>query len=390
MSLGVAILTRNNAATIEQAITPWLDVADEIAVVIGGISNDRTAEIADGLGATVAQAHHIVDAKFLAQAQLKLSDPTIPDKYGHLLGALADFGAARQLSFDLLDTDWVVVVDTDDVWAGIDEIPWLAKLADDNDQSMIRVEYGIDSSIIYQPRIFKREAGQWSGIIHEKFVLADDTTHGITSDCAVRQAEKSGKKRLDQNILLGRLAVHHDPDNRRAMFCLAQDYLAHSGDMDSALPLLDKCIELWGGEYDDVYLSTLHLKGVISLHRQDYETAVLTALRSLGASANGAAWSILAESAMRLSNGSGSHGLFELAAMACDKALTSGKPRYGFGINQETYTTLPSIIKGLALSAMDRPQEALNAVDLGLAINPAHEELLKLQGKLCGVLNKAP
>lgn len=387
MSLGLAILARNSADTIGPLIDQFKPITSQAAVVIGGTSSDDTAEIARSLGAKVGYADTVITPAFLVGAASVLGDPEIPEKYSHLNGSLGDFGAARQQSFDMLDTDWCIVVDTDDEWYGLEEIPGIIDKAEH--RPVVRVQYSIQNSVIYQPRLFKRTAGHWGPTIHERFIIPNDAEIGITSDCGLRQSKTSGPGRMAQNILLGRLAIAHNPTDYRAKLCLAQDYLG-TGDRQSAEPLLDQCINDWDGEYNESYTAALHLRGVLALHNADYEKAALTALRALGARQTGAAWTVLAEASLRMANGSGSHGLHELAVLASDRAMATGKPRYGFGMNKESFTTMPALIKAMALAGMNRPDEALHTVDLGLAMAPDHQELNRLQKRLCGVLNLAP
>ena len=100
ISIGVAMIARNSAQIVHQALQPFAGVVDQIAIVLGGVSTDATRAVAEEYTSNVAQ----------------YAGPMDED------GRLLDFGAARQQSFDALSTDWAVVVDTDDCWTGVERL----------------------------------------------------------------------------------------------------------------------------------------------------------------------------------------------------------------------------------------------------------------------------
>ena len=367
MTLGVAMIAKNGAATMIQALTPFLEIADEISIVMGGVSDDSTLEIAKEYATVLSHYHCNSDSEF-------------------------HFGRARQLSFDELATDWIVVVDCDDVWTGVELLPGFIAEAEQKDAKAIYVYYTLSSGEFYQPRIFKNGSGQWEGAVHEQYKLKPGTKVMKTSDISLSQVGKRNIGRADQNIVIGLKSISQNPNDLRAIAHLIKDYV-NVDNRAKALELSKSYIKQFEadqekpGQYDSEYLGVLHTKAECELLGDDYEAAASTALKMLQVKESAAGWAVFAESCQKMANGS--KGLLALAIYSSDKALFSGKPRNGQLYRPELSGSIPCLIKAMALHDLGNDIDALKAADLGIQIEPDNKHLQSVQSQLAEILNEA-
>ena len=360
--IGVAMIARNAATQIPTALYPFAALGGDVGIVLGGQSDDDTAEIAKRYATRLAEY-----------------DGPIADD-----GSLLDFAAARQQSFDLVTNDWVIVVDTDDEWAGVENLPAVVANADEAGAVAIRVPYRLPHSTFLQPRIFRRDAGQWTGAIHESFVLGDGVTIAKTSDLSVQQTT-IGKRleRKRQNVRIGEEILQREPNNLRTMAHLVLDYY-QAGEIAKALEMSERYLDL-EPEPNEQTQHVLRTRTLIFLNEGHDQAAIISGLQAL-AGADTGPWAMLAEAVSRIA-GPGA-AMPELAIWLCDRAMAQGKPRGGYTSDPAQTTTLPCLIKAKALLRLGRHREALAAVDLGLEIDPANQQLKTYQRELCAILDE--
>jgi tetratricopeptide (TPR) repeat protein len=372
-TIGVAMIARNGAKTLKRALKPFLGLVDEMAIVFGGVSTDNTEAIAKKLATVTAPFTGPVDDN----------------------GRLLDFGAARQQSFDLLTTDWAVVVDTDDIWGGLDNLRDLVNLAHQEGADAIWVPYSIGPSQLHQPRIYRRGAGQWTGIIHEQYELDNPDANRIKSaDLWIEQ--KRGKaewaQRRKQNIELCESILLQNPDDRRAIALVVNDYLTEHRDRE-VITLTERYIGLWDAEadgYNDEIYYVLAKRAMAFMKLGQFEDAARTAVHALAIQNTATAWALLAEACHKQVNGSGSQALNELAVFCAERAMSRGKPRHGYGENINMAGSIPAQIKAMALSGLGRYREALGAFDLAVQLNPGDKMIEANRQRLCRHINEVP
>lgn len=366
MSLGVAMIARNGADTMEAALAPFVELADEVSIVFGGQSTDNTETIA---------------AKYA----------TVTDRYDGPVdneGALLDFGYARQQSFDLLTTDWTIVVDCDDVWHNPGLLPSLVDQASKANAQAIQVAYHLPKSFFHQPRIFAADSGAWRWPVHEAYRINGDRPHSIlTSDVSLQSVSSSRQTRQAQNIKIAEAWLADHPDDAHVLIHLAQDYsIIH--EWNKALGVLARYFENETYTEDSRYLYGLYIKAVAEIQTGQFDLALQTGLEQVRIGGNAAGWLTVAQAAHILSEGKG--GMVDLAILAADQALRSGKVRVsGNAQNKAVYNVAPLTIKAFALMDKGRLDEALAASDLGLTIDPKNKDLLMLNRQICQTLNVA-
>src|SRR3990172_6615155 len=163
MTVGIAMLARNCASVIPDVLSPFK--VDEIAILLGGLSSDNTLGVAHNYADSVSQYIGPLDES----------------------GGLLDFGLARQQSFDLLTTDWVLLVDTDDVWSGADKLGEV--INDAEGYQAVIFPYDLGGGVRFlQSRLFRRGTGHWSSPVHEEWIYHDPDKKTLTVNAmAVKQ-----------------------------------------------------------------------------------------------------------------------------------------------------------------------------------------------------------
>lgn len=369
-TIGVAMIARNGAAYMREALGPFEGMVDEIAIVLGGRSSDETEQIA-------REYTNNVSAVYTADL----------DEEGRLL----DFGAARQESFDALSTDWAIVVDTDDRWQGVEQLRELIAYADQDGATFISVPYAVQGLEMRQPRIYRRDAGHWEMPVHEYFQIDEGRRHGLkTNWLRLQQAERPKETnlgRVEQNIRIGERWLATHGDNRHVLSHLAKDYTS-AGHYGKAIHASERYLALRAKTGDTGHLEELgsvlyHQAGVLLMLGQfDGALHAALALLNLGKGLQDSApgWALLAEILFQLSGGKAA--LCEMAIFAADRALTAGRVRGGFAKDNKMSLTGALSIKAEALEHLGRLEEARGALDLGLMIDAEHGQMRKQIGRV--------
>lgn len=373
MSLGLAMIVRNCADTLPAAIEPLLPHVAEVAIVLGGRSNDDTPALAQRY------------ATRLAEYRGPLTDD----------GSLLDFAAARQQSFDLLTTPWVIVADSDDGWGGLEYLTETVARAQQATSPAILVKYQVSKNQFHQPRIFERLAGRWQGAVHEEFRLhRSESLVWKTSDVWITTQPTPHRRpeRRRQNVEIAQAILKKDPTNRRAWAHLTNDYFLLEK-FEQVIAAADRYLELWrvnDGEFHDELYFAVYNKCRALIHLNRITSAVPEVLRLLGIEGRASAWAMLADLAYQLAGQGAGAALLELAVFASDKALGAGIARSSYPDNPQWSAGLPCHIKAMALREMGREAEALAALDLGVRLDPTDDWMQQDRSALCLKLNKTP
>ena len=153
-----------------------------------------------------------------------------------------DFGAARQVALDALESDWCVWADCDDVLVGAGALRGAVGAARDGVCGLTaRYDY-VATEFARHVRVVRRGAGRWRGAVHEALDV-DGPVEALPEDL-VRwvhlPAEHEGPKpRLlrDRAILERELAA--DGSDERTVFYLAQTY-RDLGDLPRAVAMYER------------------------------------------------------------------------------------------------------------------------------------------------------
>lgn len=363
-TIGLALIVRNGAKVMRDALDPFIGHVDQVSIVLGGPSDDDTAAIAQEYASVISEYQ---------------GDWTTD-------GAAFDFAAARNQATDQLSTDWVITVDADDVWSGVEGIRSIIEQHQDI-APVVWINYHLSDGYFQQPRIFRIGSGRWQGALHESWVFNSSFAEsGVkvvkAATVHIHQAPNPNKAwRERQNVLIAERILERDPDNLRTIAHLVSDYNTIS-EHEKAIRMGDRYEETrerTGFPHTDEEFHCLIRKFGSQMVLEDYPGVVASAIKALGIRNRAVAWVALGEAVYHLSNGSGSTALLELAALAADKAIGTGKPRLGVPESEEFYGVSPCKLKAAALFEMGHRHDALHALDLALAIKPDDAQALEMR-----------
>lgn len=367
MTVGIAMLARNSYLDMSRAIAPFKNRVDEIAIVLGGPSTDDTPAYARSLTDKVAD----------------YTGPLDPD------GGLLDFGLARQQSFDLLATDWALVVDTDDVWSGVDKLGEVIADADGR-QGVLFPHASGPGATFMQPRLYRRNSGRWSSPVHELWVYNDapEVKTLLTNVMGIRQ-EKDLEGRMAstrRNIRIAEAHLYNYGIDFRLLLHLCHEYII-TGEYFKALVATRRYL----GNLDLAYpddtrpdkLFQIHyIRGMAHICLEEWERAAAAAITALSFAKYGHGWTMLAEAAYQM-------GTYDLTLCAADKALGAGRPIGTIPIPFANVASVPYHLKAKALVALGRKHEALTALELGLGLGGG-EDMGQFKYQLCEELGVIP
>lgn len=369
MTLGLAMLARNNEQDIPRIIDYFRGQSSDfsrVSIVLGGQSSDNTEKVARQYADFVAEYTGPLDEN----------------------GGLLDFAHARQQSFDLLDTDYALVIDTDDEWSGVEN---LGEVIRDAEQGgfvgvMVTQDRGVKRSV--QTRIFKRESGRWESPVHEWFRFHQDTVKVLTVNALGFRQTKDRGSQLDATRRNIRIAEKYIEGklNIRMLHNLASEYLA-IGEHEKSINTIGVIFEnLSQAETDDITPPKMFelywnkAMALYALHQlPEAMTAIIIGLRWANF---GDGWALLSEISYQLGN-------YDLTIFAADKALALGNPIDTIPTSTPNISYVPYLLKARALCATNRKYEALAAVNLGIKLGGGGE-FHNLKYQLCQELGVIP
>lgn len=367
MSLGLAMLARNNEQDIPRVLAPFQHKIDQIAIVLGGQSSDNTSHV----------------ARQYADSVVEYDGPL--DEFGGLL----DFAHARQQSFDLLSTDYALVIDTDDDWSGVEYLAEVMRDVTDGCYDRVLFPQNLGENKALQARLFKRKAGRWESQIHEHFVFHTDPIRQLAINSMwIRQAkDRTGK--LDSVRRNIRIAEYHLKTrfDLRIMYHVCREYILveqYEKAVDFANAILNNLSLDTRGEITPDKLFYVYWNKGMALYCLDrIDEAIAAALMALKYGQNvGDGWTMLAELSYQL-------GVNDLVLFAADKALALGNPIDTVPTSHGNVSYVPYLLKARVLSVTNRKHEALAAVNLGLKLGGG-DELNNLKFQLCNELKVIP
>lgn len=190
------MIVKNEEEVLARCLSGTKDIFDEIIIVDTG-SADHTREIAERFADTVAE--------FCWRD---------------------DFSAARNYSFSLAHTDYIMWMDADDVIAPEDRAALIrlkSELDGETDIYMLPYraapdEDGISPLVYYRERIIRRKSGlSWTGAVHETIPLAGKIAY---RDAAVTHKKPPERSTAFRNLFLYAKQFAHGtmPDERKKFY----------------------------------------------------------------------------------------------------------------------------------------------------------------------------
>lgn len=352
------MIARNGAKTMRRALDPFKGQVDETVIVLGGKSTDSTPTI----------------ARRYTDKVLPFTGPVSDD------GRLLDFGAARQQSFDALNTDWALVIDADDEWTGADHFKRILNEATAASAVMVTFPYHLEHVIFEQPRLYQRTAGHWVNPIHEYFDLNNKLARAARTDLMTvsqKRGQAASRKALERNVSIAEMWLEANEPNARILTMLIQD---SSHDAGRVLELCERYAALPNKGTGNERFNVLFLKALALLNLERHGEALTVAFEALGQKNYGQAWTLAAEAALQL--GRANPVYHELAIMYADKALACGRPNATYPYDPKHISSVPLHIQARSLFALGRLDESRRALDLAMMIDPDNAEIKALHGKL--------
>lgn len=378
-TVGVAMVVRNGAETMERALDPFVGTVDQVAIVLGGKSTDGTEKLA---------RQYVTHPDRLVRYDGPLDEE----------GRLCDFGAARQLVADALATEWMMVVDADDVWEGVEEHlgALVADLAEAKERyGMVQFPYRVGAGDFLQPRLMRRLSGHWRAPVHEYWDL-DPGWKLVQTDLIQVQQERGGgadkPQHQDHKITIAEAWLVDpactDRDRLRTLALLGRDYVDAGFHADALRVLDDYLVERSvipvsrRGEDADRHFEAHYCRAAAFLRLERYADALQAAAMALTVQPHGMAWTVMAEAALWMGRATRATALLEMCVMCAQKALETGRVRTAAWSSRAMVTTVPLALKAQALVMLGRRPEALAALDLALGLDPGYAEAERLREQL--------
>lgn len=217
-TVGVGVICRNNQETIKDCIDSFIDHVDQLSIVFGGKSTDKTEEIVKGMAR---------------------KNPKIQ---WHNFEWVDDFAAARNYSFSFLNTDWYLWVDADDTVVGAENLRKLAEAAAPEIGAVwFKYKYSTDefgniTNLYERERLLRAKYGWvWRSRLHEtvspmaqcQYVRSDDVL-------IVHSGHRFGEERGTRNFRILYKMLEEDPTDKRVWLYLGHQHFASGDHMKAA------------------------------------------------------------------------------------------------------------------------------------------------------------
>lgn len=358
-TLGMAMIARNEAPNIERCFASFWDHVDQVVLVDTG-STDGTIGV----------------AKKFASARGDRDKLTIRE-----FEWCDDFAAARTASWDLLETDFGLWCDLDDLIAGAERLRALAAAMPPEVAGYIfRYNYAQDPHgncvcELWRERLVRRGIGErWDLPVHEVMIVPGPLIHSDVVEWVhhhpverVRDPERNYKilrKRADEAELADEL-----PDPRTLAYLGTEALVL--GRPDEAVACFRRYLDHPEALFDEERCQVCHKLSIALRMDPDpdlkgAEEAGLWAIRERPDWPDG--YIDLAEIALRREKP-------QQALHFCDQAAAREKPRTLLITNPLEYDYQPALMRSVALAKLGDIDGAWEATQKALAATPDREDL---------------
>lgn len=199
-SLSLCMIVRNEAASLPRCVESLGSVYDDLCIVDTG-STDSTVDIARSLGARV------------------VIDTTCNDADG----VIADFSVARNAALALVETEWFLQIDADEVIrAGLDVLA--STVATDRDDAVLIRMIANDNRWLYPRLIRTRSCKGYKNAVHE-FAMRTGTFRVEAAIEIENLPNKVGKESSNvRNLRICLAEVARDPERSWLWYNLAREH----------------------------------------------------------------------------------------------------------------------------------------------------------------------
>ncbi len=346
--LSLAMIVKNEAATIERVLKCARACCEELIVVDTG-STDNTVAIAESLGAKVYHFEWI-----------------------------NNFAAARNFAFQHCSKDWILWLDADDVLSSQSQkrINELKQLDLDDSIDAVFMPYQLSFTAegkctysVLRERLIRRKSGlKWEYPIHECIAVPYGRAITIT-DAAVEHrplAEKIVEKK-DRNISILEQAVLNGDKQPRNLFYYGNELRDHQR-YDEAITIYQEYLEISDLDWEK-YMALIYLGDCFAATNQG-ERALFSYLNAVA----------IDSSRAEAFNKAGIHfynqQMWQQAIPFFHAALSLPKPSCGF-ISDADYSWVPNDYLSICYSRVGEIEKAIEFTLKALPNSPDKSRLVK-------------
>lgn len=361
MTIGLALIAKNEEKRLPELLKSVEGAFDEVVLADTG-STDRTRDV------------------FLAwggEEQKRNPAFVYEVRYFHWIH---DFSAARRFAHSLLNTDWHVWADCDDVIIGAQNLRGIAAQTPD-DVAGIVAEYnyaqhpktGECICRLKRERIVRRGRSEWVNRVHEAQVLDGPVVQiaPTTAEWVHRKQHTSvdemhkfdARRNLD---ILDRW-IEDEPDNARTLAYLGTENAA-IGEIDKAIPYFEKYLSL-NPEWDEERAQVYRKLAMCLLIKQKPDQAIDLAFQALNLLPS---WT---DSYITLAEAYFTKNQYHKSIEWGLEALRRGQPNTMLIINPLDYTYQPMKVLAGAYAGLKQYDEAVKYGNQAWQLNPLDEGL---------------
>jgi glycosyltransferase involved in cell wall biosynthesis len=130
-----------------------------------------------------------------------------------------DFAAARQISYDNCDADWIIYLDTDDILTNPQNLRPLIEKAEQDGYDAVMLPYDYEPNNIYsKERVIKKGAYHWRGLVHECLIPNKEVKWVNSTDVIVTH-KSIPNNRNERNLYLIEKEYKEAKTSRTVFYC---------------------------------------------------------------------------------------------------------------------------------------------------------------------------
>ena len=379
--VGMAMIVKDEARTIEACLSSWWDHVDEVVIVDTG-SKDETVEIVRKFATERMGEGWPQETVVTGGTKGRETWETIGKLRLYSFKWVNDFSKARQFAWDRLTAPWGVWCDGDDVLIGAENLRGLAASAPDVVGAYIfEYDYARDPQgncicRLQRERLVRRNSGErWELPVHEVCVLPPDAQASVSEAVRYVHNRLPDKFALDRNYKILKKDYDHlvkagKPVSARTVGYLGSECLV-LGRYDEAIPYLEEHIGLTTWDEEKAQTAYRLVQAILASSNPDLDRAEQAAYLSLKAKPN---W---ADGHLALMDVAMHKREYPAAIEYAKRVLELGAPQTMLITNPLSYQTLPLIAMAQACGEIGDARAALAAAHQALELMPGEPMLVE-------------
>ena len=353
VTLGLALIARDEAENLPNLLASIVGAFDRVVLVDTG-SKDKTVAIFDEWAATEVGAGRL-------------------DSYhSDTFEWVHDFSAARTYAHSLLDTDWEIWADCDDVLQGATNLRKIAENANPEicafvaNYAYAHDEHGNVVCQLKRERMVRRGEGEWLGRVHEAQHL-QGPVEMLPEHVVNWVHRKPPTPDTKRNLKILRKWNKEEPGNPRVLGYLGTEELSR-GRHKHAIRYFKQYLALGPGW--DEERAQMHRKYAMALMALgDHQGAIDTAMQAIQL------LPLWPDNYITLSEAHYNMGEVGKAIVWADEVLKRGVPDTMLIIDPTDYVLRPRVVRAGSFAAVGQVDQALEETQLVYQHAPGHPAL---------------